>query len=155
MLKLAQWFWRRFYRRCQSSFDIFQLSPLGKGFGPSFEKKKLNPLYPMMVLLKSCWNSSSLAKGFWSAPLLKITLGLLSYLKSGLFTSCDVNLIYIQWFWRSRFFNFLNAFLLFHHYLPLEKGVALHLTNFHQFHPRMLPAKFGWNWPVVLEKNFF
>ena len=34
-----------------------------------------------------------------------------------------------QWFWR-RFFNFVNVFLLFHNYLPLEKGGALLLKNF-------------------------
>ena len=31
---------------------------------------------------------------------------------------------------------------------PLEKGVALHLKkNLNPLHPRMLCAKFGWNWP--------
>ena len=32
-------------------------------------------------------------------------------------------------FWRRRFFKFFNVFLLFHNYLPFEKGVALHLTK--------------------------
>ena len=32
-----------------------------------------------------------------------------------------------QWFWRRRFFNFVNVFSLFRNYLPLEKGGDLHL----------------------------
>ena len=35
--------------------------------------------------------------------------------------------------------NFVNDFLLFRNYLPLEIGVALHVNK--------LCAKFGWNWP--------
>ena len=31
-----------------------------------------------------------------------------------------------QWFWRKRFLNFVNVFSLFHNYLPLKKGGALH-----------------------------
>ena len=38
-LKLAQWFWRRrFFKFRQCIFAILQLSPLGKGQGPSFEQ---------------------------------------------------------------------------------------------------------------------
>ena len=36
-------------------------------------------------------------------------------------------------------FKFVNVFLQFLNYLPLEKGGTLH--------PRMFCAKFGWNWP--------
>ena len=43
---------------------------------------------------------------------------------------CQVQLKLAQWFWRRRFFNFLNVFSLFHNYLPLEKGGALHLNKF-------------------------
>ena len=32
-----------------------------------------------------------------------------------------------KWFWRRRFLNLGNVFLLFFNYLPLEKGVVLHL----------------------------
>ena len=42
---------------------------------------------------------------------------------------CQVWLKLIQWFWRRRFFNFLNVFSLFRNYLPLEKGGALHLIK--------------------------
>ena len=70
-------------------FRYFPIISPWERIWPFIWKKKLNPLYPMMVLLKSCWNSSSLAKSFWSAPLLKITLGLLSYLKVGF--------VYVMW----------------------------------------------------------
>ena len=45
------------------------------------------------------------------------------------------------------FFNFVNVFLLFRNYLPLEKGGALHSINLNPLYPRMLCAKFGWNSP--------
>ena len=106
----------------------------------------------------------------------------------------------VQWFLRRRFLNYVNCFLLFCNYLPLEKGGALHLNklespspkdalcqvwlklvqwflrsrffkissmyfsyfviispwkraglfiwgNLNALHPKMLYAKFGWNWP--------
>ena len=40
-------------------------------------------------------------------------------------------------------FRQMNEFLLFHDYLPLEKGVVLHLSNLNPLNPRMLCAKFG------------
>ena len=49
-------------------------------------------------------------------------------------------------FWRGGFFIFVNVFLLFHNYLPLEKGGALHLNKLNPLHPGMLCANFGWNW---------
>ena len=42
---------------------------------------------------------------------------------------CQVWLKLAQWFWRKRFFNFVNVFSLFRNYLPLEKGGALHLNK--------------------------
>ena len=42
---------------------------------------------------------------------------------------CQVWLKMAQWFWRRRFFNFVNVFSLFRNYLPLEKGGALHLNK--------------------------
>ena len=59
---------------------------------------------------------------------------------------CQVWLKLAQWFWRRRFLNFVNVFLLFRNYLPLEKGWALLMNKLDSFHPRMLCAKFGWNW---------
>ena len=34
-----------------------------------------------------------------------------------------------------------------YNYLPLEKGRALHLNKLDSLQPRILCAKFGWNWP--------
>ena len=50
-----------------------------------------------------------------------------------------------KWFWR-RFLNIFNIILLLCYYLPLEKGVALHLNKL-KLYPRTLCDKFGWNWP--------
>ena len=72
--------------------------------------------------------------------------------------------------WRRRFLNFVNVFLLFRNYLPLEKDMGLHLnnlnpllffffviispwkragpfilTNLNSIHQIMLCAKFCWN----------
>ena len=35
---------------------------------------------------------------------------------------CQVRLKLAQWFWRRRYFNFVNGFLLFCNYLPMELG---------------------------------
>ena len=42
---------------------------------------------------------------------------------------CQVWLKLVQWFWRRRFFNFVNVFSLLRNYLPFEKGGALHLNK--------------------------
>ena len=93
---------------------------------------------------------------------------------------CQVWLKLAQWFWRKIFFKFINIFSHFRNYLPLEKGGAFIWTNLTPLHPKMICAKFGWNWPggsgeddfsnlfryfrnfvtispcpVVLEKNYF
>ena len=52
-----------------------------------------------------------------------------------------------EWFWRRRILNFVNVYLLFHNYLPLEKGSPFIWTNLNPLLPRMLCAKFCWNWP--------
>ena len=56
------------------------------------------------------------------------------------------------WHWLSGFgeedfLNFVNLFSLLLNYLPLEKSGPFIWTNLNSFHPRMLCAKFGWNWP--------
>ena len=45
---------------------------------------------------------------------------------------CQVWLKLAQWFWRRRFLNFVNVFLLFLNYLSLEKGWAVHLNKLFQ-----------------------
>ena len=49
---------------------------------------------------------------------------------------CQVWLKQVQWFWKRRFLIFVNVFLLFRNYLPLEKGVALHLIKFESPSPK-------------------
>ena len=57
---------------------------------------------------------------------------------------CQVWLKLAQWFWRRRFLNFINVFLLFS---PLEKDRALKLKKMNFFHLMMLYAKISWKWP--------
>ena len=45
-------------------------------------------------------------------------------------TLCQVWLKLAQWFWRRRFFNFVNVFSLFRNYLPLGKDLDFHLNKF-------------------------
>ena len=62
--------------------------------------------------------------------------------------SCRIRLKLAQLFLRKTFLNFINVFLLFRNYLPLEKDGTLHFgANLDSLHHRMLCAKFGWNWP--------
>ena len=49
---------------------------------------------------------------------------------------CQIWLKLDQWFWRRRFFNFVNVFSLFRNYLPLEKGRALHLNKLKSSSPK-------------------
>ena len=49
---------------------------------------------------------------------------------------CQVWLKLAQWFWRRRFFNFVNVFSLFRNYLPLGKDGALHLNKLESPSPK-------------------
>ena len=50
-------------------------------------------------------------------------------------------------FWRRRFLNFVNAFLLFCYYLPLEGARSFIWTNLNPLHPKILCAKLAqWFW---------
>ena len=49
---------------------------------------------------------------------------------------CQVWLKLSQWFWRRRFFNFINVFSLFRNHLLLEKGGALHLNKLESPSPK-------------------
>ena len=54
------------------------------------------------------------------------------------------------------FSNFVNVFLLFCNYLPLERAGPFICPNLSPLHPRMLCAKFGWNWSRgSWEEDFF
>ena len=58
-----------------------------------------------------------------------------------------------QWFWRRRLLIFVNVNSLFRTHLPLEKCGPFIWTNLNSFLPRMLCAKFGWNWNSVSEED--
>ena len=60
---------------------------------------------------------------------------------------CQIWLKLAMGFLRKRFLNFVNEFLLFRNYLPLEQAGAFIRRNLNSLHPSMLCAKFGWNWP--------
>ena len=49
---------------------------------------------------------------------------------------CQVPVKLAQWFWSRRFLNLVNVFSLFHNYLSLEKGGALHLNKLESASPR-------------------
>ena len=72
----------------------------------------------------------------------------------GCFVSSLVKLA--PWFWRRRFLNFVNVFLLYHNYLPLEKDVALPLNKYESPSTKdtlyqLSLVEIG---PLVLEKIF-
>ena len=90
-LKLALWFWRRRFLNFVNVFSRFHnYLPLGKYW--ALRLNKLESPSPNDAL-------------------------------------CQVWLKLAQWFWRRRFLNYVNVFSLFHNYLPLEKGGALHLNK--------------------------
>ena len=49
---------------------------------------------------------------------------------------CQIWLKLAQWFWRRRFFNFVNVFSLILNYLPLEKSGPLNLNKLESPSPR-------------------
>ena len=51
-----------------------------------------------------------------------------------------------QWFWRRRFFKYVNVFSQFHNYLPFKRVEPFIWTNLNPLHPKMICAKFGWKW---------
>ena len=60
----------------------------------------------------------------------------------------------VQWFWR-KVFNFVNVFSLIEIISPWKWAGALVWIILNPLHPRMLCAKFGWNWPSGSEEKIF
>ena len=54
-----------------------------------------------------------------------------------------------------RFFNYVNVFSLFRCYLLLENGVVFIWTSLNPIHPKMLCAKFGWNFGKWFLRRYF
>ena len=65
------------------------------------------------------------AKFDWNSPWIRARSFIWTNLNPAL---RQVRLKLDQWFWR-RFLNVLNIILLFRYYLPLEKGLTLHLNK--------------------------
>ena len=53
--------------------------------------------------------------------------------------------ILVQWFWRF-FFNFVNVFCYIVVISLWKRAGPFIWTNVNPLHPRMICAKFGWNW---------
>ena len=142
-LKLAQWFWRRRFFNFVNVLLLFRnYLPLEKG--GVLHLKKLDSPSPKDAF---CQVWLKLAYWFWRRrflnfvnvfslfhnylPLEKGRALLLNKLESPSPKDalCQVWLKLAQWFWRRRFFNFVNVFSLFRNYLPLEKVGALHLDK--------------------------
>ena len=66
-------------------------------------------------------------------------------------TLCQVKLKLAQWFLRRRFLKVVNLISLFCNYLPLRKGMALHLNKLECLLPKDALCQV-WK-PVVLEKK--
>ena len=66
---------------------------------------------------------------------------------------CQVWLKLAQWFWRRRFFNFVNVFsLIFVIISPWKRAGSIIWTNLNHLHPRMLcPFQLRWakNWQTT------
>ena len=115
------------------------------------KKTNLNYLHPRMLCAKFSWKwlSGSGEEDFLISSmyflLFRIYLPLekggalhLNKLKSPSPKDalCEVWLKLDQWFWKRKFFNFVNVFSLFRNYLPLEKGGALHLNKLESPSPK-------------------
>ena len=147
---MAQWFWRRGFFNFLNVFSLFSnYLPLEKG-----GTLRLNKLESPSPKDAFCQVWLKLAQWFWRRrflnfvnvfslfhnylPLEKAGALYLNKLESPSPKDalCQVWLKLAQWFWRRRFFNFVNVFLLFRNYLPLEKGVALHLNKLESLSPK-------------------
>ena len=66
---------------------------------------------------------------------------------------CHVLFKMTQWFWRRRLLKNLKK--VFCNYLLFEDMWPCIWTNLNSVHPRMLCAKFGWNWTIGSGEDFF
>ena len=140
---MAQWLWRkRFFKFVNVFLQFRNYLPLESG-GALHLNKFESPL-PKDDL---CQVWLKMAQWFWRRRFLifvNVFSQLCNYLpleKAGALhlnklespspkdALCQFWLKLVQWFFRS-FLNFVDVILLFHNYLPLEKGRALHLINF-------------------------
>ena len=143
-LKLAQWSWRRKFKNFANVFSLFpKYLPLKKGMALPLNKFEtqlfkdascvtslveisavvLKKIFKCGQCIFAIWKLSPFEKG--CGPSFEQTL--IPFTQES-FELCQIWLKLAQWFWR-RYLNFINVFSLFHKYLPLEKGVTLHLNK--------------------------
>ena len=132
-----------------------------KRAGP-FRLTKLNPLYPRMHCAKFGWNWPSGSGERFSILSMNLCFFVIispwKYLKkiespAPKDAFCNVWLKLAKGFWRRRFFNFVNVFLLFHNYFPRKRAEPFIWTTWIPctqgcFVPSLLEIG-----PVVLEKK--
>ena len=142
-LKLAHWYWRERFLNFVNVISRFRnYLPFEKDMALHFNKL-ISPSHKDAL----CQVWLKLAQWFWRRRFLNFVnvfslfRNYLPLKKGGALhlnklespspkdASSQVWLKLAQWFWRRRFFNFINVFSLFHNYLPLKKGGALLLNN--------------------------
>ena len=141
LVKLPQWFWRRWFFKFVNVFWLFHNFSLWKEL--ALHLNKLESPSPKDAL---CQVWLKLAPLFWRTffkfvnvfsqyrnylPLEKVVALHLNKFISPLTKDalCQVWLKLAQRFWRRRYFKYNNVFSQYHNYLPLEKGGALHLNK--------------------------
>ena len=144
----------------KGKFHFVIISPWKKT--GSFIWTNLNPLHPRMHCAKFGWNwPRGYGEDFKiSSMYFHYFVNISPWERTGPFIWINVNSHHSRmlcakfgWNWISSsgeedFFNFVNGFLLFRNYLPLEKGAGPFIwTNVNSLHPLMHCAKFGWIWP--------
>ena len=143
-LKSAQWFLRRiFLLNFVNVFSLFHDKLPLKRTGP-FIWTNSNTLHQRMLCVKfGCnWPSGSGEEGFLiSTMYFRYFVIILPLEKGGALhlnklessqpkdALCQVWMKLIQWFWRRWFLSIFNIILIFRHYTPFEKSVALHLNK--------------------------
>ena len=121
---------KRILKYFQYNFIISIFSSLGERHGPSFEQTWITS----MLCAKFGWNGTvalNVVNAFllfcYYLPIVNGVALHLQQIESPLPKDalCQVWLKLVLWFCR-RFLNVVNVFLLFHYYLPMEKGMAFH-----------------------------
>ena len=123
--------------------------------------RNLDPLHPRILCAKFGWNwsSGSGEEDFLISSMYFHNFVIISpWKRAGPFNWTNLNPLHprmlcavwlklAQWFWRRRFLHFRKYILLFHIYLPFEKGGALQLNKLESPLPKDALSKLGWNWP--------
>jgi hypothetical protein len=130
---------KKIFKYFLCTFTLLLLSPLKKGYHPSFEQTWI-PFPPRMICAKSGWNWPALVLEKKICYYLPLQKGAALHFNKLEFPPpkddlCHVWLKLAQWFWRRRFLNINCVFLLFCYYLPLQNGAALQFFLFCYYLP--------------------